>query len=236
MRAARSRWAPRLARSLPLHNYMGESSGQVGEPSYSSAMSKSAVDKRDHAPAPHVEVLEAAKGPLYPAGRMLVASPLEVQAVVLLVPEGRVLRLTDLRATLAARFRADYACAMTTGLFLRIVAEAAWEERGRKGAMVPTWRVVCDDGELLDKLPGGPAAQAAQLEADGVAVLHLGKRIMVANVEHYAWVPPAQRRKNAAEVPAASGKREPGGKHASAPSSDRSPKHAAPAASRSRPR
>ncbi len=187
-------------------------------------MSKSAVDKRDHAPTPHVEVLQAAKGPGYPAGRMLVASPLEVQALVLLVPPGRVLRLADLRATLAAKFRADYTCAMTTGIFLRIVAEAAWEERGRKGAAVPTWRVVRDDGELLDKLPGGPAAQAALLEGDGVAVLRLGKRMMV-DVEHYAWVPPAQRRKNAAEAPA------PGRQRAKATRS------AAPApASRPRPR
>lgn len=167
-------------------------------------MVKTAVQKRDQAPAPHVEELADGKGPAYPPGRMLVASPLEVQEVVLRVPPGRVLRLGDLRATLATRFRADYTCAMTTGIFLRIVAEAALEERGKHGPMVPYWRVVRDDGEFIDTLPGGPAALAALLEADGVAVFHLGKRIVVANVDHYAWVPPPPRRRGAAPGPAAS--------------------------------
>ncbi|MBK7539433.1 MAG: MGMT family protein [Myxococcales bacterium] len=161
-------------------------------------MVKTAVQKRDEAPAPHVEVLLTSKGPQYPPGRMLVASPLEVQEVVMRIPPKRVLRLGDLRATLATKYRADYTCAMTTGLFLRIVAEAACAERGKKGPAIPYWRVVRDDGELIDKLPGGTAAAAAQLEADEVAIFHLGQRVVVANVEHYAWVPPPPRQRTAA--------------------------------------
>lgn len=164
-------------------------------------MAKTAVQKRDGAPPPHVEVLAEAKGPQYPAGRMLVASPLEVLDVVSRVPAGRVLRLGDLRATLAIKFRADYTCAMTTGIFLRIIAEAAHEERGKAGPMPPYWRVVRDDGELIDKLPGGVEAHAAKLEADGVDVFRFGARRVVGNVEHYAWVPPPPKRRGKPPAP-----------------------------------
>lgn len=179
-------------------------------------MAKTAVQKRDGAPPPHVEVLEVAKGPQYPPGRMLVASPLEVQEVVSRIPPGRVLRLGDLRATLATRFRADYTCAMTTGIFLRIVAEAAHEERGKAGPMVPYWRVVRDEGDLLDTLPGGVEGHAAKLEADGVDVFHFGRRRLVGNLEHYAWTPPPPKRRGRAPAPAAPAAPAPG-----APSSRR---------------
>jgi 6-O-methylguanine DNA methyltransferase, DNA binding domain len=164
-------------------------------------MAKTAVEKRDGAPAPHVEVLAASKGTQFPAGRMLIASPLEIQDAIRRIPEGRVLRISDLRSTLAVKFRADYTCPMTTGLFLRIVAEAANEERGKAGALVPYWRVVGDDGQLNSKFPGGEAAHAAKLEADGVDIFHLGRRRVVGNVEHYAWAPPPPKRRGAAVDP-----------------------------------
>ncbi len=158
-------------------------------------MAKTAVQKRDGAPPPHVEELAVAKGPGYPPGRMLVASPLEVQAVVASIPPRRVLTMADLRKTLATKFRADYTCALTTGIFLRLVAEAALEERGKAGPTLATWRVVRDDGELLDKLPGGVAEQARRLEAEGVDVFRFGARWLVGNLEHYAWTPPPPKRK-----------------------------------------
>jgi hypothetical protein len=163
-------------------------------------MAKTAVQKRDGAPAPHVEVLTAPRDPQHPAGRMLVASPLELQEVVVRVPAGRVLRLSDLRATLAIRYRADYTCPTTTERFLRVLAEAAHEERGKAGPPVPYWRVVREGGELIAELPGGTEGHAAKLEADGVDVFTMGGRRLVGNVEHYAWVPPPPRRKGRAPV------------------------------------
>ena len=152
---------------------------------------KSAIEKRDHAPPAKVEVLTESKGSAYPPGRMLVSSPLEVDAVLRRIPEGRVLTVGELRANLAGNHRADYTCPMTTGLFLRIVGEAAEEERAALGgAVTPYWRVVQDDGALLDKLPGGPEAQARRLSTEGVVLFHVGKLPRVSDVEHYAWHPP----------------------------------------------
>jgi alkylated DNA nucleotide flippase Atl1 len=150
----------------------------------------SAIDKRDSAAPPKVEVLTVAKGNNYPPGRMLVSSPLELDAIVRRIPSGRVLTMGALRDALARNHRADYTCAITTGIFLRIVAEAAEEERAAGARVAPYWRVVRDDGTLNDKLPGGVEAQARVLSAEGVTVLHLGKLPRVTEVSHFAWTPP----------------------------------------------
>lgn len=131
------------------------------------ATKKTAVQKRDSAREPEVKHLEQTVSPQFPAGAMLIASPLSVAETVEQIPEGHVMTLTVLRGILAARFGADYTCPLTAGIFLRIAAEAAVEE-GDAGRQTPYWRVVRDDGKLLGKLPGGPAAQAKLLFAEGV--------------------------------------------------------------------
>ena len=131
------------------------------------AKTMNAVRKRDTARAPEIKVLADRLSPLYPAGAMLVASPLAVAEEVERVPAGRVMTMSQLRERLASRFAADYTCPMTTGIFLRTAAEAVRDE-GDGGRQTPYWRIVRDDGKLLDKLPGGPAAQAKLLLAEGV--------------------------------------------------------------------
>lgn len=144
---------------------------------------KTAVQKRDTTPAPRVEVLKEQTGPAYPPGRMLIASPLTIEAVVKKIRKGKVMTMGALRHTLALQHGADYTCPLTTGIFLRIVAEAAEEENaaGKRNA-TPYWRVVRDDGSLLDKLPGGPAAQAKALKAEGIAFTKT-KRPRVADLD-----------------------------------------------------
>lgn len=154
-------------------------------------MAKTAIEKRDGAPPAKVEVLTEAKGRNYPPGRMLVATPREIDAIVRRIPTGRVLTLGTLRDSLAKNHKADYTCPITTGIFLRIVAEASEEERVTAGArLAPYWRVVRDDGTLIDKLPGGVEAQAARLADDGVMVMKLSKVPKVMGVDELAWTPP----------------------------------------------
>lgn len=67
--------------------------------------------------------------------------------------------------------RADVTCPLTSGIFVRIVAEAAEEDRRNgKKRITPYWRVVKDDGSLKDKFPGGAKAQAKLLRAEGHAI------------------------------------------------------------------
>lgn len=104
-------------------------------------------------------------------GTMLIPRPRDVDALVRKVRKGNVLRLSELREKLAGDAGADYACPLTTGIFLRIVAEAAEEARVEgAGRVTPYWRVVRDDGQLIDKFPGGVEAHAAKLRAEGIPV------------------------------------------------------------------
>ena len=61
-------------------------------------------------------------------------------------------------ADLARVHGADRTCPLTTGIFLRIVAEAAWEELqagADPGAITPFWRVIAPDSSLARKLACG---------------------------------------------------------------------------------
>jgi alkylated DNA nucleotide flippase Atl1 len=101
-------------------------------------------------------------------GKMLIPTPLDVDAAIRKVPRGKVVTLTDLRNQLAKAAGADVTCPMCAGIFVRIVAEAA-EEKVREGKtrVTPYWRVVKEGGKLLEKIPGGPMAQAAHLADEG---------------------------------------------------------------------
>src|SRR5262245_23371151 len=98
---------------------------------------------------------------------MLVPRPLDVDAIMRLARKGRLVTQSSIRARLARDAGADVACPITTGIFVRIAAEAAEEQR-REGRtrVTPYWRVVRDDGSLHPKFPGGPASQSARLRAE----------------------------------------------------------------------
>ncbi|MCX6590051.1 MAG: MGMT family protein [Acidobacteria bacterium] len=147
---------------------------------------KSAVEKRDSAPPPEVKYVSSSKSKAYPVGNMLIASPRELEAVIRQIPAGAVMTLSALRDHLARRWQADYTCALTTGIFLRMVAEAAEQE----GSGVAYWRVVRADGRLVATLPGGETGQAERLKAEGVRCITTGKQgRRVADLLAVAWHP-----------------------------------------------
>jgi len=61
-------------------------------------------------------------------GTMLIARPLDVDARIRQVPKGRLITQSQIREDLARDAGADTACPITTGIFIRIVAEAAAED------------------------------------------------------------------------------------------------------------
>jgi len=124
-------------------------------------------------------------------GRLLIPRPIDVDAVIAKVRKGKLVTVGQIRQRLVADFNrldlatrraalsseapgesedctASVACPLCTGIFVRIAAETAEEDRraGRK-RITPYWRVVRDDGSLNEKFPGGPAAQAAKLRKEG---------------------------------------------------------------------
>lgn len=105
------------------------------------------------------------------AGTMVIPKPLDVEAAMRSVKRGRLMTQSQLRDRLAKKGGADYACPLTTGIFVRVVAEAAEEDaRAGKKRITPYWRTIRDDGSLNEGFPGGAAAQAARLRAEGFRI------------------------------------------------------------------
>jgi alkylated DNA nucleotide flippase Atl1 len=132
---------------------------------------------------PKVCVVKPGKG--VPAGgRMVIAAPREVDALMKRVPRGRVVTINELRTALAKKHRADFACPITTGIFSWIAAHAAAEAEaaGRKH-ITPYWRTLKLGGEVNPKYPGGVNAVARRLRAEGHRIVSRGKRKFVAMPE-----------------------------------------------------
>ena len=112
------------------------------------------------------------------SGTMLVPSPKEVEACIRKVREGSVTTVSQIRNFLAGKYSVDVTCPLTTGIFIRIAAEAAEEDASKgKTRITPYWRVVKDDGSLNPKFPGGVKRQAERLRAEGHRILPgAGKR------------------------------------------------------------
>jgi hypothetical protein len=100
--------------------------------------------------------------------KILVPTPLMADEVIRKVPKGKLITTNQLRKKLAKKFRADSTCPMTLGIFLRIISEAAEEDRqAGKKRITPYWRVVKDDGSLNPKYPGGVESHAKLLRKEG---------------------------------------------------------------------
>ena len=90
----------------------------------------------------------------------------------------------ELRAALAKKHKADFACPITTGIFSWIAAHAAAEAEA-EGAKrsTPYWRTLKTGGEVNPKYPGGVAVLAKRLRAEGHQLVAKGKRTLVADYE-----------------------------------------------------
>jgi hypothetical protein len=105
-------------------------------------------------------------------GTMVIPKPLDVDALIRRVPKGKMATVLQLREELARRSKVDVACPLCTGIFVRISAEAAEEERrAGKKSITPYWRVISSEGRLNPKYPGGVARQRRMLSAEGHKVL-----------------------------------------------------------------
>ncbi len=100
--------------------------------------------------------------------RVLVPTPMMVDELVRTVPRRKLITVGQIRQRLAQPFQADSTCPLTTGIFLRIISEAAEEDRqAGKKQITPYWRVIKDDGSLNPKFPGGVDAHAQKLGEEG---------------------------------------------------------------------
>jgi len=101
-------------------------------------------------------------------GKMLIPKPLDIDALIQRIPKGKLATVLQIRDKLAKDAKANCCCPLTTGIFLRIVAEVAEEDlRNGKKYVTPYWRVVKAGGSLNERFPGGVHSQATRLEKEG---------------------------------------------------------------------
>ena len=87
---------------------------------------------------------------------MLIATPKIIDDYIKQIPKGININIKTLRNDLALTYNADTTCPVTTGIFLRIVSEAAYEDflNGEKN-ITPFWRVVDHESKTATKLACG---------------------------------------------------------------------------------
>ena len=117
-------------------------------------------------------------------GTMVIPAPREVDALMKQVPKGRLVTINELRAALAKKHKAGFACPITTGIFAWIAAHAAAEaEADGAKRITPYWRTLKNGGEVNAKYPGGVDSLANRLRVEGHKLVTKGKRTLVANFE-----------------------------------------------------
>lgn len=108
-----------------------------------------------------------------PAGSsFLIATPAIVNAYVRNIPEGKHVTIKQMREDLAAEYHAEYTCPVTSGIFLRIVAENAWEElmKGKSVSKItPFWRMIDLKSPSAKKLACGTDFIREMREKEGLS-------------------------------------------------------------------
>jgi hypothetical protein len=114
-----------------------------------------------NAKPPHTVVLDKDFAGVPAGARLLISCPKEVEHYLRTkVPPGETRAIQQMRRELAAAHGADAACPVSTAIFLRTVAEAAWDdiEAGTPiSEIAPFWRVVDPPSPLAKKLRAGGA-------------------------------------------------------------------------------
>lgn len=124
------------------------------------------------AKAAHVVVIESDFAGIRAGSRLLIASPDILVRYLMQIPSGETRTIQRLRNELARRHRADATCPVTTAIYLRAVAEAAWEDLAGgadRDAVPPFWRVIEPGSPIAKRLTCGNAVldRERAFERDG---------------------------------------------------------------------
>ena len=105
-------------------------------------------------------VMDKAWAGMQPGDRMLVATPLMVDAYIRNIPHGKTETIPEMRNALAAAEACTGTCPMSTSIFVRMVAEAALEDIADGKAVSdvsPFWRMITSQDKIAKKLNVDPA-------------------------------------------------------------------------------
>lgn len=102
---------------------------------------------------------------------MLIPTPKLVDAYIRQIPKGKEVDVATIRKDLAAEYHAEVTCPLTTGIFIRIAAEAAYEEYEKGTSLnkiTPFWRAISLHSPAAKKLSFGTEFLKEQREKEGL--------------------------------------------------------------------
>ena len=122
-------------------------------------MAKTWQQKLHTGAEPKVEVTDRAFAGIPAGARMLIPTPVLVKEYMEHIPRGKTATMEQMRLDLAKEHHAEVTCPLTSGIFVRIVAEAALDEHRAGKSLVeitPFWRLLDEKSKAAKKLSCGP--------------------------------------------------------------------------------
>ena len=133
------------------------------------AIKKTWLDKLNEKKEPKIKRIDIDFADISAGSNMFIATPKLIDEYIQQIGIGKRIDIKTLRKDLAIEHNADYTCPVTTGIFLRIVAEANYEklQNGKRvGEITPFWRVIEPKSALAKKLTFGQEFLLQQIEKE----------------------------------------------------------------------
>ena len=129
------------------------------------------IEKRDCDKSLKIKTIDKKFADIPEGSKMFIATPQIIDEYVKHIPFGKSTELSTMRNDLAIEYQADKTCPVTTGIFLRIVSEASFEELNAGKdieEVTPFWRIVNPKSKLAEKLECGIDFIEKQRELEGI--------------------------------------------------------------------
>jgi hypothetical protein len=135
------------------------------------ASKKTWLDKLSEKKEPKIKRIDFYFADIPANSNMFIATPQIIDNYIKQIPKGKKVTVQTIRKDLAIENRADYTCPVTTGIFLRIVAEANFEKFQQANSLkdiTPFWRVVEPNTTLSKKLTFGQDFIISQRQSEKI--------------------------------------------------------------------
>ena len=134
-------------------------------------MKKTWLDKLNETKEPKLKRIDIDFADIPAGSNMFIATPKIIDMYIQEIGLGKRIDTKTLRKDIAIAHNADYTCPVTTGIFLRIVAEANYEklQQGKNvEEITPFWRVIEPNSVLAKKLTFGQDFLLQQIEKERI--------------------------------------------------------------------
>jgi hypothetical protein len=133
------------------------------------ANKKTWLDKLNEHKEPQVKRIDIDFADMLAGSNMLIATPQIIDQYIQQIEFGKRVDSKTVRKDLALAHNADCTCPVTTGIFLRIVAEAnyeKWQQGKPIEDITPFWRVIEPKSTIAKKLSFGQAFLQQQIDKE----------------------------------------------------------------------